>query len=124
MNKKLSWFTGAICGAVLAFGLSISGYAASAEQSPTPSIERTIRMANSKADHESLAAHYENEAKELQAKAQEHVEMSKAYAGTHMINKHDLENHCKRIAQRYTDAARESLEMAKIHRDLADKADK
>lgn len=122
MNKKSSWFMGAICGAVLAFGLSLSGYAVSADQAPSSSMEQKINMAKSKTDHEALVVQYENEAKELQAKADVHKEMVKAYAGTHWTEKHDLGKHCKNAAQKYEDAAKENLALAKIHRGLAEKA--
>jgi len=55
MDKKSSWFMGAICSAVLAFGLSLSGYAVSADLTPSSSMEQNILAAKSKADHEALA---------------------------------------------------------------------
>lgn len=122
MNKKSSWLMGAICSVVLAFGLSVSGYAASAELAPSSSMEQNILAAKSKADHEALAAQYENEAKELQAKADEHKKMLKAYAGTHWTEKHDMGRHCKNLIQKYEDAAKENLALAKLHRSLAEKA--
>ena len=125
MNKKSSWFMGAICGAVLAFGLSLSGYAVSANLAPSSSMEQNILAAKSKADHEALAAQYENEAKELQAKAQAHKEMGKAYEKAGYFGpggKFDTVRHCNNLAQKYEDAAKENFALAKMHRSLAEKA--
>jgi hypothetical protein len=122
MNKNLSWFMGVICGVVLAFGLSLGGVAVSAEQAPPSSMEQQITSAKSKADHEALAAQYEQDAKDAKAKADEHRDMAKAYARAGFGEKHNLQAHCKTIAERYEQVAKESIAMAKIHRELAEKA--
>ncbi len=121
MNKRSSWFMGVFCSVVLAFGLSLSGYAVSADQALSSSIEQKILAVKSKADHEALAAYYENEAKDIQATAQMHRSMSDAYEKVGFAEKNVLRRHCISLAQEYEAAANENLEMAKIHRGLAEK---
>lgn len=118
MNKRSSWFMGAFCGAALAFGLSLGGYAVGADgASPSPIVQK-ILGAKSKADAEALAAQYEQEAGELQAKAEEHREMAKAYRTGYFGpgGKFDLARHCSNLAKKYEEAAKEDLELAKLQR--------
>ena len=125
MNKKSSWLTGAICGMALTFGLSLGGYAVGADQSPAPSMQQSITGAKSNGDHEALATQYENEAKELQAKAQAHKEMAKAYGKAGYFGpggKFDTVRHCNNLARKYEEAAKENFALAKMHRGLAEKA--
>ena len=126
MNKKSSWLIGAICGMALTLGLSLGGYAVGADQAPSLSMEQQIIGAKGKGDHEVLAAQYEKEAKELQVKAQEHKKMAKAYDKADGYfgaeGKFDMARHCNNIAQKYEDAAKENLALAKMHRSMAEKA--
>lgn len=123
MNKRSSWIMGAICGAALAFGLSLGGYAVGSDEASSSPMVQKILGAKSKADQEALAAQYEQEARELQAKAQEHREMAKAYKTGPFGpgGKFDLVRHCNNLAQKYEDAAKESLALAKAQRSLAEK---
>ncbi len=124
MNKKSSWLVGAICGMALTFGLSSGGYAVGADQ-PSSSMQQQIIGAKSNGDHEALAIQYENEAKELQAKAQAHKEMAKAYDKAGYFGpggKFDTVRHCNNLARKYEDAAKENFALAKMHRGLAEKA--
>ena len=122
MSKRLSWFMVAVCGAMLSFGLAFGGYAIGADQTPPVSVEQKILAAKSKAEHEELAVHYEQEAKTLQAKAEEHKEMAKAYGKSPLAEKHDFARHCNSIAQKYEAAAKDDLALAKLHRSLAKKS--
>ena len=79
-----------------------------------------IESARTKADHEALAAHYEQEAQALQDRAAEHERMAQAYErsaygkiGT------TLSQHCEFLARMYREAAKENLELAREHRELA-----
>jgi hypothetical protein len=85
-----------------------------------------IQSATTKADHEALAMHYEQEAKALQAKAAEHREMARAYAKSTLYGKmqSSLLQHCDILASQYQRAADENLELAKQHRRLAEGAPK
>ena len=123
MEKKSAWIAGAVCGAALAFGLTLGGAATGADQGQPVSMAKKIKSAKSRADQEALAAQYEQEAKDLQKKAEEHKEMAKAYSETGFLEvKHDLVTHCEKLAREYADAAKEDLALAKLHRRLAEKA--
>ena len=89
-------------------------------------MDTMIQSATTKADHEALATHYEQEAQALQAKAAEHRRMSQAYAksGGYVATKTNLPQHCDALASTYEGAARENLELAKQHRQLAEGAPK
>ena len=122
MNKRSSWFMGAIGIAALALGLSLGGYAVADEASSSPMVQK-ILGAKSKADAEALAAQYEQEARDLQAKAQEHREMAKAYKTGYFGpgGKFDLARHCSNLAKKYEEAAKEDLELAKLQRESVKK---
>ena len=86
----------------------------------THDMDTVIQSATTKADHEALAAHYEQEAKALQDKATEHQKMARAYTGSvYTRTKTSLAQHCGTLATKYQEAAKENLELAKQHRELA-----
>ncbi len=122
MDKKSTWIAGAVCGAALAFGLTLGGYAVADEASSSPMVQK-ILGAKTKADAEALAAQYEQEAKDLQAKAEEHREMAKAYKTGYFGpgGKFDMARHCSLLAKKYEEAAKEDLELAKLQRGSAKK---
>ena len=124
MNRKSSWFVGAVCGAALALGLTLGGYAIGADQGQEAvSMEQQILNAKTKADHEALAAQFEQEAKALQAQADEHKAMAKAYSQNPALEaKRGLVTHCNRLAEKYAEAAKEDIALAKLHHQLAEKA--
>jgi hypothetical protein len=88
----------------------------------THDMDTMIQRATTKADHEALAAHYEQEAKALQAKGAEHRRMAQAYAksGGYTVTKTNLPQHCEALASRYQEAAGENLELARQHHQLAE----
>lgn len=92
----------------------------------THDMDAMIQSASTKADHEALAAHYEQEAKALQAKAVEHEQMERAYANQvgYARGKGNLPQHCRMLAAKYREAAGENLELAKEHHQLAAAAPK
>ena len=92
----------------------------------THEMDTMIQSATTKADHEALAAHYEQEAKALQAKAADHRRMAQGYAksGGYAVTKGNLLQHCEALASTYGKAADENLELAKQHRQLAGGAPK
>ena len=107
--------------AVLVVGLLTLVGACSPIGKMTHDMDKAILGASTKADHEALAAHYEQEAKALQAKAVEHDIMAASYSkpGYAASPKADLPQHCRQLASRYREAARENLELARSHRELA-----
>ena len=103
-----------------AFGL-YSG-AASAIESGID-IEKQIESANTKADHEAIAALYEEEAKGIDADVAQHKRMSAAYQGARQLRELGIRmrKHCDMLIKNYEDAAVGIREMAHAHRDMATK---
>jgi hypothetical protein len=103
---------------LLAFGL----LAACAEMNPHPmDMTQAVQNAETKADHEALAQHYEEAAKEMQLKVDEHKKLlsqyeSKSYRYGRQAQ--DFKAHCQRLINVYEKAAEENLEMAKMHRQM------
>ena len=122
MNRKSSYLMLGACAGLLALSLSLGGYALSAGQERSSQVQK-IESAKTRADHEALAAFYEQEAKTAQAKVEEHKQMAKAYGKIgHLVEKHNMLQHCDRLVKKYKDVAKENLALAKLHRELAAKA--
>jgi hypothetical protein len=102
----------------LTFGL----LAACAEMNPHPmNMSQAVQNAKSKADHEVLAEHYEEVAKEMQLKADEHKKLLSQYESESYLNgrqAEDLKAHCQKLINVYEKAAEENLSMAKLHRQM------
>jgi hypothetical protein len=85
-----------------------------------------VAAAKTAADHEAIAAEFEKEAKDLEAKAALHADMAKHYA----MNQHahtrkpNLRKHCENLSATLKKAAEQATEMAKLHHELAQKAGK
>ncbi|MGZ4956935.1 MAG: hypothetical protein ACXV8U_21855 [Methylobacter sp.] len=103
---------------VLAVGL----LAACAEMNPHPmDMNLAVQNAKTKADHEALAQHYEEAAKEMQLKVEEHKKLLRQYeAKSYQYGRQaqDFQAHCERLINDYEKAAEENLEMAKMHRQM------
>ena len=84
-------------------------------------LEAKIAAAKTAADHEAIAACYDDLAKDAQAKATEHKEMGAAYrkAGGHVVAKLGLPQHCDHFIKTFQDEAKTYEEMAKAHRQMA-----
>ena len=123
MNRKSSLLMLGACAGLLALSLSLGGYALSAGQESSSLVQK-IESAKTRADHEALAAFYEQEAKTAQAKAEQHQEMAEHYKKGfgYGNSKATLIQHCNYIARKYQEAAKENLALAKLHRELAAKA--
>jgi hypothetical protein len=103
---------------LFAFGL-LTGCS---EMNPHPmNMSQAVQSATSKADHEALAKHYEDTAKELQLKADEHKKLLSQYrAKSYLYGKQAqaIENHCDVLINSYEKAAEANLNMAKLHRQM------
>jgi hypothetical protein len=108
-------------GRVLAVGVLLLGGACAPAGKMTHDMNTMIQQASTKADHEALAAHYEEEARALRAKATEHEMRAQAYAkgGGYVKGKTNLIQHCNVLAAKYREVATEYLDLAKEHRELA-----
>ena len=80
-----------------------------------------IGAAKTSADHEKLAAQYEQEAKTARAKAEEHKMMGDAYrkAGGALIAKLHFDQHCDALSKSYAGQADEFDALAKAEREAA-----
>ncbi len=85
------------------------------------SMPEMITMAKTQAEHEKLAASYEQEAKAARAKADEHKAMADAYrkAGGALIEKLHFDQHCDSLAKSYASMAEEFEALAKAEREAA-----
>lgn len=122
MNKNL-WLMSGIFAALLAVNLSLSGCISSGSQKPAR-LQEKIEDARTKADHEELAAYYEQEARTAQAKAQLHLDQAESYRrGAPFVYPRltapYLADHCVSIAGKHQKVADENLKPAKSYRDLA-----
>ncbi len=84
-------------------------------------IEQAIADAKTAADHESIAAFYEGEAKSAEKKADSHDRMAANYkkAGGGVIEKLHLDQHCADIAKRFREVAKDARDLAAAHRQMA-----
>lgn len=100
--------------------LGLSGLLASCSIDPHPmDMNQAVQSARTRADHESLATHYDAAAKEMQAKAEEHQRMLAQYQGNKGLygkQAQDLINHCQGLVRIYQQAAAENAKMAETHR--------
>jgi outer membrane murein-binding lipoprotein Lpp len=102
--------------------LAVGLLAACAEMNPHPmDMNLAVQNAKTKADHEALAQHYEEAAKEMQLKVEEHKKLLRQYeAKSYQYGRQaqDFQAHCERLINDYEKAAEENLEMAKMHRQM------
>ncbi|HEX2933425.1 MAG TPA: hypothetical protein VHV54_27095 [Candidatus Binatia bacterium] len=86
---------------------------------------QAVQSAKSRGDHESLAKHYEDAAKEMQAKAAEHKKMLAQYEANKALygkQASSLISHCQGLVRIYEQAAAENTAMAKSHQEMAAEA--
>ncbi|MFI3154985.1 MAG: hypothetical protein QX199_02390 [Methylococcaceae bacterium] len=93
--------------------------AACSEMNPHPmDMSQAVQNATSKADHEALAQHYEQAAKEMLLKVDEHKKLLSQYQSKGFRQSKILKDHCQWLINAYEKAAEENLEMAKMHREI------
>ena len=86
---------------------------------------QAVQSAKTRSDHESLAKHYEDAGKEMQAKAAEHKKMLAQYEARKSLNgkqAQSLISHCQGLVRIYEQAGAENMNMAESHRQLAAEA--
>ena len=85
--------------------LTLGLLSACAEMNPHPmDMSQSVQNAESKADHEALAIHYEEEAKEMQLKADEHKKLLSQYESKSYLygrQAEDIKAHCRRLIDVY-----------------------
>lgn len=110
--------------ALIVLSLLISVTQAQAELVEPHPMDMTQALENAKtaADHEALAKHYEEDAKSMKLKAQEHEKLLEIYeTNTHLYGRmgERMQAHCKMLIRSYEDAAKANMEMAESHRSMA-----
>ena len=108
---------------LIAVGL-LSLLASCAQMNPHPmDMTKAIQEAKSPTDHNALAKHYEDAAKEMLSKAQEHKKMLEGYESnsSHYGRQAlDLQAHCRNLINAYEQAAKANTDMADSHRKMAE----
>jgi len=104
--------------------LLVSGLLAScAQPNPHPmDMTSAVQSAKSKIDHEALATHYDEVAKEMQAKVDEHKKLLVQYKANPWLYGKQIEgfeSHCARLVSVYQQAVDANLQMAEAHRQMA-----
>ena len=103
--------------------LGTFGLGAGAVSAIEPGIDigEEIESANTKADHEAIAAFYQEEAKRIDGDIARHKRMSAAYQRARQLRQLGvrMRKHCDMLIKNYEDAAVEMREMARAHRDMA-----
>lgn len=108
--------------------IALAGGALMVTMSPSVAAGEEVAIPNTAAEREAEAAKYEQEALDLEAKAARHTELAAHYrARLSGGSKQDsalrsLNQHCKRLANAYQNAAEEARAMAAVHREMG-KAD-
>jgi Skp family chaperone for outer membrane proteins len=107
---------------LIAVGL-LSLLTSCAQMNPHPmDMTQAIQNAKTPADHNALAKHYEDAAKEMQSKLQEHKKMLETYeANTSHYGRQalDLQAHCRNLINSYEQAVKGNMDMANAHRKMA-----
>lgn len=86
---------------------------------------QAVQSARTRSDHESLAKHYEDAAKDMQAKVDEHKKLLAQYEARKSLygkQAQSLISHCQGLVRIYEQAAAENMNMAQSHRQVASEA--
>ncbi|MDO9168008.1 MAG: hypothetical protein Q7U18_02775 [Methylobacter sp.] len=107
---------------LIALLLTVGLMSACSEINPHPmDMTQAVLNAESKADHEALAQHYEEAAKEMQLKVDEHKKLLSQYESKSYRYGRQAENlkeHCQMLIGVYKRAVEENLSMANLHRQM------
>ena len=88
-------------------------------------MSQAAQEAKTRPDHIALAKRYEDAAKEMQEKVQEHKKQLEEYEyHSHLYGKQaqNLQAHCRGLIRFYEQAAEANTSMAKSHRQLVEEA--
>lgn len=113
-DAAMTTIKSSIAAAALAAMLSFGAHAGEAGVTP-----EQIAAAQTPAQHEAIAATYDQEASRLEAKAREHQQMADAYRSAPAKKGMDtaaMRAHCTKLSKQYSEAAAETRAMAKEHR--------
>lgn len=103
--------------------LTLGLLSACAQMNPHPmDMSQAVQKAETKADHEALAKHYEEAAKDMQLKVDEHKKLLSQYQSKGYLygkQAEDLKAHCQRLVTSYENAVDANRKMAEMHRGMA-----
>lgn len=99
-----------------------AGPASRAIAADTADIEAKITAAKTPADHEAIAAYYDQQAAEVRTKIDEHKKMAVDYKKLPHNSKVHFDQHCDALSRDYAAAAKEYDALAKAHRQMAKQA--
>jgi hypothetical protein len=86
-------------------------------------MEQNIREAKTPADHQAMAAFYEQEAQTARELSAKHLAMRDSYATIPVLQeKGRAVDHCNAIARKYQEMAKDYAGLAEVHRRLAAQA--
>ena len=97
--------------------LALGGCAAQGPVKPA-GLEQKIEAARTRADHQEIAAIYEQQAEGYKATAEQHRRWALAYERGRRKSK-SLVTHCENLARIFQQAAEENLALAREHRQVA-----
>lgn len=83
--------------------------------------EQGVQNAIASSDHAALVMYYEDQAKEMEAKVQEHKKLLakyKNYSSRYGKPAELLKVHCRRLINNYEQAVEENMSMADAHRQM------
>lgn len=114
-----------VLSSVLAIGALLSPISYSDEDGQSL-VANAVANAKTKADHESLASNFENEAAAAKVRISEHRRMSQAYRALGQTKGFPagFVGHCDKLIEKEEEVAKDLLELAKLHRQLATEAAK
>lgn len=117
MKKYLLWLFAFIAVFVIACATT------EAQRGHEAEFKALMQNPKTAADHEAIAAHYEQEAQMYQEKEDEHKKLLSRYEREPwLLGKRAIEfrGHCERLIEHESEAAKENLELANIHHAIAD----
>lgn len=85
-------------------------------------MSQAVQNATSKADHETLAKHYEEAAQEMQSKVDEHKKLLSQYESKRYLygrQAEDIKEHSEALINSYERAVAANRKMAEMHREMA-----
>jgi transglutaminase/protease-like cytokinesis protein 3 len=112
--------------------LSIGLLASCAQISPHDAIQntpvrKTTQNARTRNDHDALSKYFENEAREMQAKARKQKQLLEHYESKSYLygrQAQDLRSHTEAMVRKYQDRAEEDIKAAALHRQIARELEK
>ena len=106
--------------------VALLGLLGSCAINPHPmDMTQAVQSAKTGSDHQSLAKHYEDATKDMQAKAAEHKKLLAQYeANKSLYGKQasSLISHCQGLVRMYEQGAADNMSMAESHRQMAAEA--